>query len=61
MKKEKHRNTAPLFQVEAEPETAQLARENWHGDYELVTQQDDLSPLYWDLCIDHLVGSGNPL
>ena len=27
-----------------------------------VTQLDNLSPLYWDLCvcIDHQVGSGNP-
>ena len=47
MKKEKHRNTAPLFQVEAEPETAQLAWENWHGGNELVTQRDDLSPFYY--------------
>ena len=29
---EKDRNTAPLLQVEAEPETAQRAWENWHGD-----------------------------
>ena len=33
----------------------------WHSKGQLLSQLDDLSPFHWDLCIEHLVGTGNPV
>ena len=45
-----------------ELEAGQLIKDGpgWHK-VQSVTHLDDLFPLHLDLCIDHLVGSGNPL